>query len=208
MFLFSKKPQKKFDRKVLRRNDICLLTLDERWNSLFANAQKTPEILKCEEKLKELLKQQARLIAESKEIAARKRLCMDKIIQLTPEVFDKNNEDAKKDMQACEKEIKQINDRLPKIEVELENIPDLVREANIGLLEQTVNIVYFKIRSNQKRVEELEKLIEETRTKLKEYIDEKELLAQDDNDIYSYFHDLLGPEELEKLDKEFFGNGN
>lgn len=208
MFLFSKKPQKKFDRKVLRRNDICLLTLDERWNSLFENTQKTPEILKCEEKLKELLKQQARLIAESKEIAARKKLCMDRIIRLTPEVFDKNNEDAKKDMQACEKEIKQINDRLPKIEVELENIPDLVREANIELLEQTVNIVYFKIRSNQKRVEELEKLIEETRTKLKEYIDEKELLAQDDNDTYSYFHDLLGPEELEKLDKEFFGNGN
>jgi hypothetical protein len=50
----------------------------------------------------------------------------------------------------------------------------------------------------------LEGLIEETKSKLKEYIDEKETLSQDDTDIYSYFHDLLGGEELEKLDNEFF----
>ena len=30
------------------------------------------------------------------------------------------------------------------------------------------------------------------------------MLSQDDEDIYSYFHDLLGGEELEKLDMEFF----
>jgi hypothetical protein len=29
-------------------------------------------------------------------------------------------------------------------------------------------------------------------------------LSEDDTDVYSYFHDLLGGEELEKLDKEYF----
>ena len=84
-------------------------------------------------------------------------------------------------------------------------MPDRIKAANLELLENTVGIVYFKIRSSRKRVEELEKLIEETRERLKQYIDEKESLSQDDNDIYSYFHDLLGGEELEKLDNEFFG---
>lgn len=197
------KPQ--LDKKILRKNDISLLMLDERWNNLFKNTVKTPEVITCEERIKELLKEQSRLISESKEIGVRKKNCMDKIISLTTEAFDNNNEDAKKEMQLCEKEINRINERTAKINEELESIPDQIKEANIELLEQAVKLIYFKIRVNQKRVNELEKIIEDTKEKLKEYIDEKESLAQDDTDIYSYFHDLLGAEELERLDKEFFG---
>ncbi len=205
MFGFLKKKKKKFDTKVLRKNDISILILDERWNSLFGAADKSPEIIKCEESLKELLKDQARISAESKEISAHKKVCMDRILELTTEVFDHGNESAKSEMQECEKEIKRINERLAKIEEELDDMPGKLKEANLRLLENTVNLVYFKIRTNQKRVEELERIIEQERQSLKEHIDEKESLSQDDTDIYSYFHDLLGAEELEKLDKEFFG---
>ncbi|MCX8131261.1 MAG: hypothetical protein N3I35_14330 [Clostridia bacterium] len=196
--------KRNFDRKVLRKNDISILILDERWNKLFVNTEKTPEIFKCEEKLKELLKEQARLTAETKEIALRKKNCIERIMQLTTEAYEKNNEEAKNEMQECEKEIKRINERMIEIEEGLDNIPDLIKEANLELLEHTVNIVYFKMRSNQLRVKELEQLIEEARKNLQEYIDEKGTISEDDTDIYSYFHDLLGGEELEKLDKEFF----
>lgn len=205
-FLPWKSDQKvKFDTKTLRKNDISLLILDERFNKLFANTPKTPAIEKCEQKLKELLKEESRLLSEQKEIAASKKTHMDRIIKLTPAVFEQNDEAAKKEMQNSESEIKRINDRTVKIEEQLDGMPGRIKQANLDLLEKTVGLVYFKIRSSSKRVEELEKLIEETKTKLKEYIDEKESLAQDDTDIYSYFHDLLGGEELEKLDMEFFG---
>jgi len=207
MFEFLKKPQKKnFDKNVLRKNDISLLTIDERWNVLFTNTEKTPEIEKYELEITELLKEQSRLIGEAKEISIRKKTCMEKIIKLTTEAFDNNNEKAKDEMQACDKEIKRINERAIKIEERLDSIPDSIKETNLCLLELIVNVIYFKIRANQKRVAELEKLVEETRTNLKLYIDEKESLSQDDTDIYSYFHDLLGAEELEKLDKNFFGD--
>ncbi len=196
---------RKFDTRTLRKNDISLLILDERWNMLFSNTQKTPSIERSEDRLKELLKQEARLIAQKQEMAASKKLHLDNIIKLTEDVFEKNDIDAKKQMQASEREIKSINDRAACIEEQLDAMPDRLKQANLELLEQTVNIVYYKIRASKKRVEELEKLIEETKVKLKEYIDEKESLLQDDTDIYSYFHDLLGAEELEKLDKEFFG---
>ncbi len=207
MFQFFKRPEKKdkFDRKVLRKNDISLLILDERWNSLFVSADRSPEILKSEERLKELLKEQSRLLAESKEIAHRKKVCMDKIIKLTTEAYENNNEQAKDEMQSHEKEIKKINERLEVIEKELDNIPDTIKEANLELLENTVKHVYIGMRTRQKRVEELEKLIEDTKNRLKDYIDEKESLSQDNTDVYSYFHDLLGGEELEKLDNEYFG---
>lgn len=205
LFHSKKQPKTKFDRSILRKNDISLLILDERWNRLFAAAEKTPQIVECEEKLKELLKEQARLLNESKEIAAAKKQYMDKIIKLTTAVFDQDDAEAKKEMQQCEKEIKRINDRAPKIEEDLDEIPGKIRDANLELLEYTVNLVYFKIRLDQKRVEELNALIEETKEKLKAYIDEKETLSEDHADTYSYFHDLLGGEELERLDAEFFG---
>lgn len=204
--LFKKKHSKlEFDSKVLRKNNISILILDERWNSLFSVSEKTPEIQKCEEKLKELLKEQARLTAEAKEIAQRKKYCMDTILKLTTEAFDNNDEQARKEMHACEKEIVRINERLPKIEEELDRVPDMIKEANLELLLHTVNLVYYKIRADQYRVQELDRLIEETKAKLTEYIDEKGTLAQDYTDVYTYFHDLLGAEELEKLDREFFG---
>lgn len=206
MRLLPKRPRdgKKFDTSTLRKNNISLLILDERWNRLFANAPKSPSIERIEHKLKELLKEEARLIAEQKEIASAKKSHMDKIIRLTPEVFEKNDETAKQEMQDSEREIKRINSRAKRIEELLDEMPDRKKKANLELLEETVNIVYYKIGSARKRVKELEKLIEETRSRLKEYIDEKETLSQDDTDIYSYFHDLLGGEELERLDSEFF----
>lgn len=130
---------------------------------------------------------------------------MDKIIKLTPDVFEKNDEQAKLEMHNCEQEIKHINERLKEIEEGLEINPDKVRDTNLELLEHTVNTVYFKMRENQKIYRELEGLIEVTRQKLKEYTEEKEFLSQDDTATYSYFHDLLGGEELEKLDREYFG---
>lgn len=196
--------KRKFDAGTLRRNDITSVILDERWNKLFANTQKTPAIERSEQKLRELLKEEARLLADQKEIASAKKHHMIRIMELTPEVFEKGSEAAKEEMKISEREIKRINERAKQIEKQLEELPSRLRKANLELLELTVKVVYYKIRSNRKRVEELEKLIEETRAKLKEYIDEKETLSQDNSDVYSYFHDLLGGEELEKLDREFF----
>jgi hypothetical protein len=207
MFKFLKKAAQgvKFDRRVLRKNDISLLILDERWNSLFSATDKTPEIISCETRIKDLLKKQSRLNQELKDIGLIKKKCMNRILELTTEAFENNSKSAKNEMQSCEKEIIRINDRVQNIDKTLDNFPDMIKEVNLELLEFTVNLVYFKIRSNKKRVKELEVLINELKSKLKEYINEKESLSQDDSDTYSYFHDLLGAEELERLDKKFFG---
>lgn len=200
--------KKKFDIKLLKKNNIHLLILDEGWNALFKNTPKTLEIKNCERKLKQLLKSQAHLIAESKAVANKKKVCMDTIINLTSDAFDKGDEHAKETMQACQKEINHINERTEKIAEELEIMPDKIRYANLELLEHTVNTVYFKMCENQKRHKELEKLIEETTKKLKEYNKEIKILSRGDTAVYTYFHDLLGGEEMEKLDKEFFGGSN
>lgn len=208
---FKAKNKKKLDVKVLRKNDISILILDERWNMLFENTPKSASIERLEQKLKELLKEESRLLAEQNDISALKKKHMEKIISLTEEVFEKDNKDAKKEMQASESEIKRINERNANIDSMLDNMPKRIKNANLELLEETVNLVYYKFRVGRRRMAELERLIaeqekivEEARAKMKLYIDEKETLTSDDTGIYSYFHDLLGAEELEKLDRKFF----
>ncbi len=200
----KKKKDHGFDLKVLFKNDISLLTLDERWNGLFKNMEKTNDIIECENRIKELLKEQSRLISESKEIAIKKKECMDSIIKLTTEVFDKNNKEAHTEMQECEKSIVAINKKMEENEERLLDIPKEIREENLKLLEYTVNQVYFSIRENQLRVTELDKQIAQAKESLKKMIEERELLAEDYSDTYSYFHDLLGKDELQKLDEIYF----
>lgn len=203
-FLKRNKKKHEFDIKVLFKNDISLLTLDERWNGLFNKINKTSDIINCEYNIKELLKEQSRLITESKDIAVKKKDLMDKIIKLTTEAFENNNQTAQMQMQESEKNIRDINKRIKTIEDRLEIIPKEIRQANIELLEQTVKVVYFSIRENQQRVQELDKKIGETKDLLMKLIDEREHIAEDDTDTYSYFHDLLGGDELQKLDEIYF----
>lgn len=202
----SAKKKIKFDKKILRKNNISILVLDERWNSLFKNIEKTERIIKLERELIELLKEEVRLNSEYKDISAQKSKCLKRIMELTPKVFEENDEKARMEMEECEKNIKEINKRFKEIERELETIPDRIKDKNLELLESVVFTVYFKIRENQRRIKELEKHIEEARKNLEKYIDEKGKLAEDYTDIYTYFHDLIGKEELEKLDREYFGD--
>lgn len=205
--IFNRNKRKhEMDIKILFKNDISLLILDERWNGLFNNIVKTSSIIDCENKIKELLKEQSRLITESKEIVAKKKECMDNIMKLTTEAFGNNNQEAHTQMQDCEKTIVGINSRTKEIEQRLSDLPKDIRQANLELLEQTIKLVYFSIKENQQRVVKLDKEITQTKEQLKELIDERGLLAQDDTDIYSYFHDLLGGDELQKLDEIYFNN--
>jgi len=203
--IFNRKQAHELDIKVLFKNDISLLILDERWNGLFNNIVKTSSIIDDENKIKELLKEQSRLITESKEIATKKKECLDGIIKLTTEAFENDNKDAKARMQDCEKTIVAINIRTKEIEQRLQDLPKDIRQANLELLEQTIKLVYFSIKGNQLRVAELDKEIVLAREQIKKLIDERGLLAQDDTDTYSYFHDLLGGAELQKLDEIYFG---
>ncbi|PYG88199.1 hypothetical protein LY28_01535 [Ruminiclostridium sufflavum DSM 19573] len=205
--IFSRRKKiQELDIKVLFKNDISILILDERWNGLFKNIVKTGKLLDCESSIKELLKEQARLTSEAKEIASKKKEYMDCIIKLTTEAFDNNNEEARLKMQECEKLIVAINKRTKEIEERLLDIPKEIRQANLELLEQTIKIVYFSIKESRQKVEALDKEIAATREHLKKLIDERGLLAQDDTDTYSYFHDLLGKDELQKLDEIYFNN--
>ena len=207
MFNLMKKFRKtNIDLSTLKKNDISIVILDKRWHDLFQNIEKSSELTRCENTLKELLKKQGSLNNELTEIIASKKEYMNRIIELTTAAFDYNNDKAKDDMQSYQNGIIRINERIKIIEKELDEIPARIKKINLKLLELTANEVYQNIRRESYRINELDALIEKTREELKGYISEKEQLTDNLESVYSYFHDLLGHEELEKLDQIYLPN--
>ena len=198
-------PRKKFelDPGILVRNNIHVLTLDERWNSLFAGVERTPAIERLEDALNQSLKDQAKLTAEQLENASDKKRLLSRIMELTVEAFTNENAAARDEISSCEAKVKQINARELEIAAGLGALDGAIRKANMDLLEGAVTLMYPGIHSAQARIAELEAEIEAMREKLKGAISEKETLAATYDAAYQFMHGLLGADQIEALDRYF-----
>jgi hypothetical protein len=191
------------DERILALNNIHVLTIDERWNSLFVGVERTPEIECLEDAQNQRLKDQARLICEQKENCSDKKVFLARIMELTEEAFAKENAAARCEIDSCEAKVRQINARELEITEELAVIDGAIRAGNLGLLERVANLLYPGIRNAQLRIAELEAEIEALRDKLKSDITEKETLAATYDDAYNLMHSLLGADQIESLDRHF-----
>ena len=89
------------------------------------------------------------------------------------------------------------------MENELFQMKDKIREANFNLLEETVRYVYsFMVKAKEKEAK-IQKELEQVKKRLKDLQEQRQNLATDWTDVYTFFHTLLGSEELTKLDLLF-----
>ncbi len=178
-----------------------IVILDERWNQLFPDSEKTTEIRNLEKQLGELLKRQGRItndIKEAKKIKSR----------LMQEILDNADNTAlseakrQKLMSRNQKLILEAKDKIEKFEQEEIELPERIRTCNLALVIEGVQVCYTRIHQNYEDIQLLGKWINEVRIELKK----KVLIKQDkeikNNEIYSYMHDLLGPEMMEIFDSK------
>lgn len=178
-----------------------ILTLDKRWHSLF-DEKKSNKIIKLENTINDLLKEQGSLNNENKQIQQYKKRLLDSIINLTSQVFDENNKEAKEKMENDKLKIIEINSKTENIEKRLEEIPLEIKQVNRNLFLVGANQVYSQIIQEKHKIENIEKWIVETRQSLKEKIFEKEELEKKSEKVYTYMHDLVGPEVIEIIDRK------
>ena len=195
------KKKVELSESVLLIGNISVLTLDERWNTLFTDIEKTPEIIKSEEKINNFIKEQARLTSEEKDNRSEKKSLLKMIMDISSEAFDHDDELALEKIEDCRIKAEEINVRLTEIEERLSAIPAEIKKANIELLENAAMHLYYNIKSTHDRIVELDGLIMETSETLDKYSQERDALSGSYNDVYSCFHDLLGAEQISELDK-------
>lgn len=202
--LFLRRKQKlDFNIATLKKNDIVILTLDERWNKLFKVIPITAGIERQQDLLNKLLGKEASLYQEQKSIEPEKIKYMNRIMTLTEEAFDKNNEEAKKSLAQSKERIEALNKRAQDIQNELYMMKDRIREANFKLLDATVRHVYSVMSDSRERQKKLDRELEQVKQRLKDLQMERQGMSTDWTEVYSFFHTLLGSDELTKLDQMF-----
>lgn len=188
------KEQRDFKSALIGKT-VPLLVLDQKWHRLFAVHGKTDEIKELELKLNNLLAEQGRLNNRLKELKKLKNRLLDEIVQ------GMEGNQAKIDENKCL--IDEINDKIDECEETLMDIPREIRETNDALMLLSMNYFYEKIRVNQTESTEIEEWINQVRIDLKKNIIRKQNRDINNREIYTYLHDIFGPEVINIFDIKF-----
>jgi predicted transcriptional regulator len=187
--------------KVFKGKKIPILTLDERWYELFPQYEKPNHIKDIEYQLNELLKQQGKLVNDMKDLKSLKSQLMKEILDNMEISEDTSN--SYKILEKNPKYIKEISEKMADMEEELANLPYLIKETNEKLIVESAKIWYQILENNNQEISGISQWIDKTRNELKEKILQKQDMELKNNQIYSYMHDLLGPDLVQVLDDSF-----
>lgn len=199
-----RKKQKSVDfSNLLSSKRIPIVVLDERWHKLFEKEPKSSKIIELEKKLNDLLKQQGRLVTEGKSLkSAKNQLMVGIVANMNVDLSPAGKLNGKK-LQKSQKLIQEINGKLKETDNDLAEIPYRIREANSKLVVEGINQCYQKLEVNADERNELDLKMNAMREELKHMIVRKQDLEEENANIYTYMHDVLGSEIMETLDQKY-----
>lgn len=187
--------------EIIHHRKLPLLTLDNRWHQLFSDETKTSEIKKLEQELNARLKKQGKANNDLKNLKKLKQNLMNEIVHNMDSVSDGRKEAMRqRKLERSRKIIEEINTKIEKCEEEQFELPQEIKTVNEKLMIATAECCNNRIKENEAELAELAEWIDKTRIELKKRI----LLKQEKEDLnekmYSYLHDMLGPEFMEAFD--------
>jgi flagellar biosynthesis/type III secretory pathway chaperone len=192
----------KFEDNIIKKNKIPILIYNPEWMQLFVNFN-SKSLKKAVSSLEELLSREKACEAEQKELERRKKTLMNKILYISKEINEDNNLDAIPKMKDTQKELLQINERIPVLVEELETLPALINQQNTVVLKETIKRAYELIRENKDEALKCQEEVNQIRQQLGELIKRKVETEERVNKLYSFVHGMIGADEMEKLDDKY-----
>ncbi|MCR5416574.1 MAG: hypothetical protein K6E79_07250 [Pseudobutyrivibrio sp.] len=177
---------------------VPMLILDQKWHRLFALGGKPEDVKDLEAKENSLLKREAELKQELKDLKKVKETLMASVMsnmEGTSDLVSKKLDDDKRLLEECK-------ERIEKNEDELLEIPKETDEVNRELMLATMNFCYDKLRTNSKEANEITEWIKDIRVQLKKNVIRKHNREINNKEIYSYMHDVFGMEVLNIFDMQ------
>lgn len=184
-------------KPALAGKKIPVLPLDNKWYKLMYGLEKTPEMQANEDKVKELLKEQGKLMTDCKRLKKEKARLMSEIVD------GMESDDSGEIQEKNKKLIEECNNLLEEYQEKLHALPLEIDEYNYALMLDTMDQCYEVLMTNTDKINEISAWINETRVELKKNIirrQEKELKNQD---MYQYMHDIFGPEVIDLFDMKY-----
>jgi len=192
-----------FDASVLRKNNITRLSIDGRWTKLFVAIQISPELKKAEEEMNELIKREAMLKNEQENLEPQKRRCMNQIMSLTKEAFENDNETAKQQLKECKKEIERINNRINNIQEDIEKLEDKLREANLELLNKSINYIFSELKAKNERALQIKKELAELEERKRLLSQELDTISLDWTKYAVDLTELIGTDPVKEFEEAY-----
>lgn len=183
----------------LKNKNIPILVLDQKWHHLFPQGKKPEPIASYEKKLNELLKEQGRAQQELKELKKLKSTLMQNIVN-NMDGTEGSNPILSKKLESDRILIDEVNEKMEQWEDILLDMPKRLKEANNLLMQGTTEYCYRLLRVNATDIEEIGEWIKNIRIELKKQIIKKQNAELKSREIYSYMHDIFGPEVVDVFD--------
>lgn len=181
--------------------DIPVLTLDNKWYKLLDEVGRA-NVKPLEDELNELLKRQGKVNSETKEIKKLKKRLMEEIVSLVDESSG-GNSDSEKKIQDNKRLVEDCNRKLDEYEDEIVDLPKQIADVNKKLMLLTMEHCYETMQDNTDDIEELDEWLTSIRIELKKNLIRKQEKGAKNHQIYSYMHDIFGPEVVEVFDLRY-----
>lgn len=188
--------------KLISNRRIPLLTLDERWLSLFPKEKMTIQMRELYVRVNELLKKQGKAMEEIKGYKRYKEQLMNEIVnnmEVNETILGKLR--AKK-LEKNQKLILNLNMQLQDSEDELAQIPEEIQATNEQLFAETTRTCFQHLVTTGDQLHQLKQTISEYEEKLLELKEEVKEVENSNREIYLYMHDMLGSDVMRKIDEE------
>ena len=196
-------PSEKFT-EAIQRSKIPILILDNKWHRIFGKVNPTEEIKGLEKELASLIKRQGKLTNEQKDLKKIKNELMDGIVKnMDGAEVDLSEKERQKKLDDNKRLINETNERLSQNEDELLELPKQIDEANKRLMHATMEMCYERLKDNTSEIEEIAQWIKSIRVELKKKVVRKQDLEIYNAELYSYMHDIFGPEVMELFDMKY-----
>ena len=190
--------QEKFNNAIGSAK-IPILILDNKWHRIFGKMNPTQEIKDLEKELGDLLKRQGKLVNENKDLKKIKGELMNNIVSS----MDDSDEETEKKVGESKRLINESNEKIDRYEDELLELPREIDRVNKDLMIKTMSLCYDTLSSNTDEIESIAAWIHDIRIQLKKNIIKKQEKEFQNADLYSYMHDIFGPDVMEIFDMRY-----
>ena len=191
-------------KNALEGKKIPVLILDNKWHKLFNHVDSTHEINELEERMNELIKRQGKVNTESKDIKKLKKTLMNEVMVIADNLMKSpNSKRLNKEMDVHKRLIEECNEKLDDYEEEMLELPREIDRTNKKLMLATMETCYKKLQENTKELSIINEWISNIRRELKKKMVRKQEKEAQNNELYSYMHDIFGADVIEIFDMKY-----
>ena len=190
---------------ALQGKQIPILTLDEKWKALFPPEEELPDELKeSVDALNAALEKQNTLREKTKEIKRLKKELLGKIIPLRQKLMDGGDDSPVAALLDKHTElISECNEKIDALEEQQLGLPQEIYDCNFRVMLDTMFFCYDYMMSNTAEIRAANDWIKEARIELKKQVIRRQENEADNYNIYTYMHQIFGPEVIDLFDMQY-----